>query len=579
LLSRGRNGINAQSLYERNRAASPIGFLDSPVQSAEARAGFRAATLNFMATPFFLKRFGAIFFLCAIVLAPCARAEVRLASPFTSHMVLQRDMKAPVWGTADAGETVTVEFAGQKISAQADAGGNWRAHFKPLKVSAEGRTLTVTGSHTAQPIMLDDVLVGEVWLASGQSNMDFSMSKKVKYFAGVTNEDQEIAAANYPLIRMFIGDASKTYKPQMCVTGVWKVCSPKTAPAFCAIGYFFARDLQKEIKVPVGIVVESFGASTAESWIRRETMAADPQLKPMLDRFDAAVESFRTNRPAVVAPPRSEDVSAPANIVTNTTDAAGRTNAAPARRRRDGGGPRDPVQDQHNATVLFNGMINPVIPYAIRGVIWYQGESIIGGSAGIALYSHVQAALVRDWRKLWGEGDFPFYIVQLPGQEAASNSPFVCEAQAAVLALPKTGMAVTTDIGEAHNVHPKNKQDVGDRLSRIALAKVYGRKMEFSGPMYKSMKVKGSTIRVKFSHLGGGLVAKGGEPLKWFVIAGADKKFVPAEAKLDGDTVVVSSLEVTAPVAMRYAWVNFPDGCNLFNAAGLPAAQFRTDNW
>jgi sialate O-acetylesterase len=556
------------------------------VQSAESRAGFRATTLSFMNNLISPRRFGVILFLCAIALAPCAMAEVRLASPFTSHMVLQRDMKVPVWGTADAGETVTVVFAGQKLSAQADADGNWRAYFKPLKASAESRTLTITGSHTAQPITLDDVVVGEVWLASGQSNMDFSMSKKVKYFAGVTNEDAEIAAANYPLIRMFIGNSSKTYKPQMTVTGEWKVCTSETAPAFCAIGYFFARDLQRQINVPIGIIAEAFGASTAEAWIDRPTMTADPKLKPMLDRFDAAVESFRTNRPAVIAPPRSEDVNATNEVAaaTNTTvtatnvASAGTTNAAP-RRRRGPSGPRDPVQDQHNATVLFNGMINPVIPYAIRGAIWYQGESIIGGAEGIALYPHVEEALIKDWRALWGEGDFPFYIVQLAGQEAPSNSPRVREAQALGLDLPKTGMAVTTDIGEAHNVHPKNKQDVGDRLSRIALANVYGRKMEFSGPVYESMKIQGGTIRVKFSHLGGGLVAKGGGPLKWFEVAGADKKFVPAEAKIDGKTVVVSSPDVAAPVAVRYAWVNFPDGCNLFNAAGLPAAQFRTDNW
>ena len=235
------------------------------------------------------------------------------------------------------------------------------------------------------------------------------------------------------------------------------------------------------------------------------------------------------------------------------------------------------MQDQHNATVLFNGMIQPVIPFAIRGVIWYQGESIVGGGAGVALYPRVQAALIRDWRKLWGEGNFPFYIVQLAGQDAASNNPLVREAQATVLSLPNTGMAVTADIGEAHNVHPKNKQDVGDRLARIALANVYGRKIEFSGPVYESMKVGGRAVRIKFSHLGGGLVSKDGGPLKWFVIAGADMKFVPAVAAIDGNTVVVSSPEVAAPVAVRYAWVNFPDGCNFFNAAGLPAAPFRTD--
>jgi sialate O-acetylesterase len=507
----------------------------------------------------------------AIFAAVSTQAEVKLASPFTSHMVLQRDMKVPVWGTADSGEQVTVEFAGQKISATADADGKWRVDLEPLKVSADGQTFTVTGSKTAQPISLDDVLVGEVWLASGQSNMDFSMSKKVKYFAGVTNEDEEIAAANYPLIRMFVGNAAKTYAPTNRVGGEWKVCTPENAPAFSAVGYFFARDLQRGIKIPVGVIVESFGASTAESWIDRETMAGDPKLKPMLDRFDAAVEHFHTNRPAVVAPPRSEDVSATNNIAAATNIIAGSTNA-PAGRRRGNAGPRDPVQDQHNTTVLFNGMIAPVIPYAIRGAIWYQGESI---STGIALYPHVQAALIQNWRALWGEGNFPFYIVQLAGQEAASNRPEVREAQATVLELPNTGMAVATDIGEAKNVHPKNKQDVGDRLSRIALANVYGQKIEFSGPMYQSMQTEGDKIRVKFSHADG-LVARDGS-LKWFTIAGVDGKFVSADAKIDGDTVVVSSPEISAPTVVRFAWVNFPDGDHLYNSAGLPAAQFRSD--
>ena len=510
-------------------------------------------------------------FAAAVLFPGSLFAEVKLASPFTSHMVLQREMKVPVWGSAEAGELVTVEFAGQKISTTADVDGKWSVKLKPMKASAEPRTLVVTGNRQSpiENLKCEDVLVGEVWLASGQSNMDFSVSKKVKYFAGITDEEKEIAAANHPRIRMFTGKASKAYTPQPRVEGGWLVCSPETVPAFSAVGYVFARDLQNEIKVPVGIITEAFGASTAEAWIRRETMAADPKLKPMLERFDAAVEKFRTNPPPVVAPPRSEDVSA-------TNDVVATTNAVAGGRRRGGGPPRDPVQDQHNATVLFNGMINPVIPFAIRGVIWYQGESIVDANkGGIALYPRVQATLVRDWRRLWGEGDFPFYIVQLAGQEAASNSPLVREAQATVLSLRNTGMAVATDIGEAKNVHPHNKQDVGDRLARIALAKTYGKKMEFSGPVYQSLKIKGGTVRIKFSHADG-LTAKDGT-LKWFTIASADGKFVPAEAKIDGNTVVVSSLEVAAPVSVRYAWVNFPDGGHLYNAAGLPAAQFRTD--
>ena len=390
----------------------------------------------------------------------------------------------------------------------------------------------------------------------------FLRLKKVKYFAGVTNEEQEIAAANHPLIRMFTGTALRAYEPQSRVPGEWLVCSPETVPAFSAVGYFFARELQKKINIPVGIVTLSYGASTAEAWIRRETMAADPQLKPMLDRFDSAVQTFRTNPPPVVAAPRSEDVSA--------------TNAAPGGRRHGGGPPRDPVQDQHNATVLFNGMINPVIPFAIRGVIWYQGESIVGGAEGRALYPRVQAALINDWRQLWGQGNFPFYIVQLGALKANSNGPEVREAQATVLALPNTGMAVTIDIGDPKDVHPHNKQDVGDRLARIALANVYNRKLEFSGPVFQSMKVEGSAVRLKFSHVGGGLVAKGGL-LKWFTGAGADGKFFPADAKIVGKSVVVSSADVTAPVVVRYAWDSYPDGCNLYNKDDLPAAPFRTD--
>lgn len=487
-----------------------------------------------------------------------ARAEIKLASPFTDHMVLQCGMKVPVWGTADAGEKITVEFAGQNISTVADANGNWRVELKPMKASAESRELVATGKNSVAKC--EDVLAGEVWLASGQSNMDFSMSKKVKYFAGVANEDAEIAAANYPTIRMFVGDAQKASAPTNRIGGEWKVCTPENAPAFSAVGYFFARDLQRGIKIPVGVIVESFGASTAEAWIDRATMAGDRKLKPLLDSFDAKVENFRASRPAIVAPPRSEDVNA--------------TNSAPRGRRNSGS--RDPVQDQHNATVLFNGMIAPVLPFAIRGAIWYQGESIVGANrGGIELYPRVQAALIRDWRELWREGNFPFYIVQLSGQEAVSNRPEVREAQAAVLQLPNTGMAVAMDIGEAHNVHPKDKQDVGDRLARIALAKTYGEKIEFSGPTFEAMKIAGNKIRVTFSHAVG-LVAPGGS-LKWFEIAGAEGKFVSADAKIDGKTVIVSSPQVPAPVAVRYGWVNFPNGGLLYNSAGLPAGQFRTD--
>ncbi|MGC4072206.1 MAG: sialate O-acetylesterase [Nibricoccus sp.] len=495
---------------------------------------------------------------CFAALCVPVHAAVELASPFTAHMVLQRDQPVPVWGTAEEGENVTVEFAAQKKTVATDAAGNWRVDLDPLSASSEGRVFRVSGSKSGESIVLDDVVVGEVWLCSGQSNMVFTLSKSVYKWAGVTNEAKEIEAANYPLIRMFTGEGTKAYEPQRHVKGEWLVCTSETAPAFSAVGYFFARDLQRELHVPVGIVALSYGASCAEAWIRRETLAADPKLRPMLEKFDEAVKSFRT-----LPPP-----SAPSEERSQDVNAAAPKPAAKA--------PRDPVQDQHNATVMFNGMIAPVIPYAIRGVLWYQGESIAGGKDGIALYPHVQETLINDWRALWKQGDFPFYIVQLAGQDKPSNSPEVREAQATVLALKNTGMAVATDIGEEKNVHPYNKQDVGDRLARIALANVYEKAIEFSGPRYESMSVEGDSIRLRFSHAKGGLVARGGE-LKWFEVAGADGKYVKADATIDGVTVVVRSAEVVAPVAARYAWVNFPDGGHLYNAAGLPAAQFRTE--
>jgi sialate O-acetylesterase len=483
-------------------------------------------------------------------------AEVKPAALFGNHMVLQSGMSVPIWGTAAPGERVVVTLDRQKESATTGADGKWMVRLKKLKPGGPFQ-MVIAGTNT---ITVEDVLIGEVWLGSGQSNMAFTVSKKAAYYAGMLDEEKEIAAANYPRIRMFTAKTAKTFEPKTEIEGEWQICTPENVPGFSAVGYLFARDLQREIKEPVGFLTVAFGASTAEAWIRRETLAADPLLKPMLDRFDQAVTFFRANPDA----PPDQAPHAPETI-----------NARPSPPPKK---QRDPVQDQHNPTVLFNGMINPIVPYAIRGVLWYQGESIVGGRAGVALYPHVQETLVRDWRTLWGEGDLPFYIVQLAALQNTSNNPLVREAQASVLSLPHTGMAVTIDIGDPKNVHPKNKAPLGERLTLIALANVYGRKIEYSGPVYESMQVEGKAIRLKFSHIGGGLVARDG-PLKWFVVAGADGKFVPADARIEGDTIVVGSPAVAEPVAVRYAWDNYPEGCNLYNAAGLPASPFRTDQW
>ncbi len=488
------------------------------------------------------------------------RADVKLATPFSSHMVLQREMKVPVWGTADAGESVTVEFAGQKKTVQAAADGKWRVDLEVMAASAESRTMTVSGSKTATPVKFDDVLVGEVWLASGQSNMVFPVKAGGPYT--LVNSDGEIAAAKYPLVRMFTANDTKSYDVQTTVRNSgWLVCSPDTVGTFSAVGYLFARDLQLQLKVPVGILTSASGASCAEAWISRETLTADAPLKPYLDILDAAYKYFK-------ADPASRTGPAPFRPTPINKPRTG----APA------GG--DPSRDQHMPTVLFNGMINPLIPYAIRGAIWYQGESIVGGTPGLMLYGHIMQTLVKDWRAKWGEGDMPFYEVQLPGQQNISNNPLIREQQEAILSLPHTGMSVAIDTGEARNVHPGNKQPTGYRLSLIALHDAYKQNIEYTGPVYQSMEVKGGTAVVHYTHVGGGLVAKGGA-LKGFQVAGDDKKFVDADAKIVGDTIVVSSAEVKTPVAVRYAFMDYPEGvgCNLYSSYDLPAAPFRTDKW
>ena len=504
--------------------------------------------------------------------AGIASAQVKPSSLFSDHMVLQSGMQVPIWGTAAAGEKITVKFNGQTRSAVADStSGKWMVRLSKLKAGGPFE-MTIAGNKANEPsLLIKDILVGEVWLGSGQSNMDFTVATTTRhYFAGVKNEVEEVAAANYPQIRMFTGAWKNSYDPQTEISGTWLVVTPETVKEMSAIGYFFARDMQKELKVPFGIITEAFGASTAEAWTSREALAANTQLKPLIDAFDTRVAEYKRNPPDMTDALKAWQVAA---------DKA-RADGKPVPRRP---GNRNPVQDQHNPTVMYNGMIAPIIPYAIKGVLWYQGEAINGGATGYKLYPLLQATLIEDWRQRWGEGNFPFYICQLaplkswPNRpDTWYNNPDVREAQATVLKIPNTGMAVTIDIGDPVNIHPKDKQAVADRLARIALARTYGRKIEYSGPMYDSMKAEGNVIRIHFTHADGGLVAKGGD-LKTFTIAGKDGKFVPAIARIDGGTLIVSSPDVPEPTSVRYAWDNYPEGANLYNADGLPAAPFRTD--
>jgi sialate O-acetylesterase len=503
--------------------------------------------------------------LCAaVLLTGPAFAAVKPSALFSDHAVLQATVSVPIWGTADPGEKVTVRFQNQHPSAVASADGKWMVHLKKLKDGGPFE-MTITGNKAGDtPIVVKDVLVGEVWLGSGQSNMQFYVSKNGPGHApyGLLDEEKEIAAANYPQLRMFTVKPTMAYDPQSEVVGSWEVCTPANVPNWSAVGYLFGRDLNQALKQPVGMIISAFGASTAEAWVPRPALASDPLLKPMLDKLDAREAFFKQH-------PGATDAGAPPEPLTINARLP-RPGAPPAKLR-------DPAQNQHQPTVLFNAMIQPIIPYGIRGAIWYQGESVVGGPDGLLLYHRVMETLVTQWRSLWGEGNFPFYVVQLPGQQNVSNNPLIREEQAKILSLPNTGMAVVLDTSEAHNVHPKNKEPLGVRLTDIALANVYGRKIEYSGPVYQTAKIEGNTIRIKFSHAEG-LTSKGG-PLRWFQVAGADQKFVDADAKIDGDSVVVSSPDVPSPVAVRYAWDNFPDTANLYNSAGLQAAPFRTDDW
>jgi sialate O-acetylesterase len=464
--------------------------------------------------------------LFTLAITPALHADVKPAALFSDHMVLQQGMAVPVWGWADPGEKVTVTIAGQTQTATAGADRKWMVRLTNLKLSADPIEMTIAGKNT---IKITDILVGEVWLGSGQSNMNFTVSSDTtKYpglaarYAGVANEAQEIAAANYPKIReFFVPSKVSPTTPQEDVVAKWKVCSPETVPGFSAIGYLFSRDLQKAINQPIGFITSAAGGSCAQAWVSQDALTGDPRVK-------ASVEA-----------------------------AAGR-----------GSG-------NHNPYGLWNGMISPLQPYAIKGALWYQGESI---TEGLQLYPFIMEDLITSWRKQWGQGDFPFIFVQLASEDANSNRPEVREAQAQALKLPHTAMAVAMDIGEKTNVHPKNKQDLCDRLARIARATVYGEKIEYYGPMYDGMQIEGSSIRVKFTHVSGGLVAKGGD-LKWFQLAGADQKFVDAAAKIDGSTIVVTAPGITAPVAVRYGWNRWPEGVNLYNSDGLPAPQFRSDNY
>jgi len=494
-------------------------------------------------------------------LATVAAADVKLPAVISDHMVLQQAMKAPIWGWAEPGEKVTVKLGDQTAEATADKDGRWRVNLEPLKAGGPVK-MTVAGKNT---LAVADILIGEVWVGSGQSNMEMSVR-------GVNNAQQEIAEAKFPKIRLFTVAKATTDQPQTDCKGRWAECGPETVPGFSAVAYFFGRDLLKDLGVPIGLIHTSWGGTYAEAWTSGPALAGDPVLKVAVDRHAQGLSGYAKQK---------EDWEKKREEVMATWKAAAEKAKAEGKQApRQPQPPRDPDTGPNRPSVLYNAMIAPILPYGIAGAIWYQGES----NAGRAYeYRKLFPAMIADWRKNWGQGDFPFLFVQLANFMARKPDPGesswaeLREAQTLTLNLPKTGQAVIIDIGEANDIHPKNKQDVGHRLALAAEAIAYGRKIEYSGPMYESKTVDGNKVRLKLAHAGGGLGAKG-DKLTGFAVAGEDRKFVWADARIESDTVVVSSDKVAAPVAVRYAWADNPE-CNLYNKEGLPASPFRTDDW
>ncbi len=474
------------------------------------------------------------------VLALAARADVKLPAIFNDRMVLQRDQKVPVWGWADEGEKVTVEFAGQKAETTAKDG-KWSVTLTPLKGSSTGAKFTVSGKNKVE---FSDVVVGEVWFCSGQSNMEWTVNQS-------KNAKEEIAAANNPRIRHFKVPHVTATEPQTEVktSGGWQLTATNTVGGFTAVGYYFAREIQKDLDVPIGLIGCNWGGTRIEPWTPPIGFQSVPALKA---DFADKLDSF---------PARSVAKSKDGKEVL---DKAGK-----------------PVVNVSSGSPLsiYNAMVHPIIPYAIKGALWYQGESNNGEGM---LYFEKKKALIGGWRALWKQGDFPFLFVQLAPYRYNNPErlPGIWEAQAATLSIPNTGMAVITDVSTIRDIHPPDKQTVAHRLALWALAKTYDKPVaSYASPLFDTLKVDGSKAQVSFKNAAG-LKSLDGKPLTWFTIAGADKKFVAAKAEISGSTgtVVVSAEGVASPTAVRFGWHELAEP-NLANTAGLPASPFRTDKW
>ncbi|VGO11899.1 hypothetical protein PDESU_00447 [Pontiella desulfatans] len=481
------------------------------------------------------------------------RAEVVLPNLFSNHMVLQRNLPNPVWGKADPGERVTVEFAGQKYETVADAQGDWRIKLSAMPANAKPQILRV--SSVQSQVSITDVLVGEVWMCSGQSNMGWAIDN-------INDADMEVATADYPHIRLLQVPHVGTQEPQFNIDAQWKLCTPENVKGFTAPGYLFGRQLHTVLKVPVGLIYNAWGGSDLEAWLPRKVLEEAGQ-DEYLAEWDEYLSTY------------TDATLANDAVEYEKWLAAGK----PGAKRWP---PVDVRTAQKRPANIYNGKLHPTIGYGMKGVIWCQGESNIGRAYE---YRALFPLLINSWREWWGQGDFPFYWIQLADHNDEKPEPGesywaeLREAQTMALQLPNTGEAVVIDLGEARDIHYRNKQTTAARLVRHALAKDYGYKIATESPRFQSMEIEGSKAVLTFDHVATHLYAFDVPEVKGFAIAGADKTFVWAEARMVGkNTVEVWSEKVPEPVAVRYGWADNPV-VNLYDRNSLPVTPFRTDDW
>ncbi len=517
-----------------------------------------------------------------LALATPAWAKVRTAKIFSDNMVLQRNQPVPVWGWSDPGDEVTVTFAGQTKTVRADTNGAWRITLKRMPASPEPRTMAIRSRAGNPETTIEGVLVGEVWFCSGQSNMGLALRDCFQ-------APEEIAAADYPQFRFFVVPGGGAPVPVTDIGGgKWQVCTPQTAADFAGTAYFFGRALHRELQVPIGLIEFDRGATGIEGWV------------PLAGYKDSTVPALQAMyREAASWDPRS-DIGRQAHDKAFADIEAWipLAKAALLSGKPVPPEPRLPVPSRQvpGPTTTYNGIIHPLVPYAIRGAVWYHGEANPGEGE---LYEQKLEAMITGWRTAWGQGDFPFYFVQLanegntviqPMEEETFRYVPVREAQRRALDLPRTGMAVAIDLGEDASGHPRNKRDVGERLALCARADTYQQNVPFSGPLYRSSRIKGDTVVLQFDHIGSGLMIGDKDGLesvreitngitRLFSIAGADGVWHWADARIVGKTVEVRSDKVPAPARVRYAYSMNPKGNKLYNRDGLPASPFRTDDW